>query len=94
MKEDALELLMVAYQQAGDAQKTLDAANRVLQADPNNVRALALLAYNYRAAASQGGPQMQDNLAKAQQYGQQGSAGSAEHEEAGRHERRRLHQAA
>jgi tetratricopeptide (TPR) repeat protein len=72
MKGEALELLMVAYQQAGDAQKMLDAANRVLQANPNNVRALALLAYTYRAAASQGGPQMQDNLAKAQQYGQQG----------------------
>jgi tetratricopeptide (TPR) repeat protein len=72
MKEDATELLMAAYQQAGDAQKTLDAAQRVLQTNPNNVRALALLAYNYRAAAANGGPQMQDNLAKAQQYGQQG----------------------
>ncbi len=72
MKEDALELLMAAYQQAGDAQKTLDAANRVLQVNPHNVRALALLAYSYRAMASQGGPQMQDNLAKAQQYGTQG----------------------
>jgi hypothetical protein len=72
MKEDGLELLMAAYQQAGDAQKTLDAANRVLQVDPHNVRALALLAYSYRAMASQGGPQMQDNLNKAQQYGQQG----------------------
>ena len=72
MKVDALELLMAAYQQAGDAQKTLDVANRVLQADPNDVRALALLAYNYRAMASAGGPQMQDNLAKAKQYGQQG----------------------
>jgi tetratricopeptide (TPR) repeat protein len=72
MKTDALELLMVAYQQAGDSQKSLDAATRVLQADPNSVRALALLSYNYRAAASQGGPQMQDNLAKAKQYGEQG----------------------
>jgi tetratricopeptide (TPR) repeat protein len=72
MKIDALELLMVAYQQAGDSQKSLDAATRVLQADPNSVRALALLSYNYRAAASQGGPQMQDNLAKAKQYGEQG----------------------
>src|SRR5664279_3053654 len=69
MKEDGLELLMAAYQQAGDAQKTLDAANRVLAVDPHNVRALALLAYSYRAMASQGGPQMADNLAKAQQYG-------------------------
>jgi tetratricopeptide (TPR) repeat protein len=72
MKEDALELLMVAYQQANDAQKALDAATRVLQANPNNIRALALLAYNYRALASQGGPQMADNLAKAKQYGEQG----------------------
>jgi len=72
MKEDALELLMVAYQQANDPQKALDAATRVLQVNPNNIRALALLAYNYRALASQGGPQMQENLAKAKQYGQQG----------------------
>ncbi len=72
MKEDALELLMVAYQQANDAQKALDAATRVLQSNPNNIRALALLAYNYRALASQGGPQMADNLAKAKQYGTQG----------------------
>ncbi|HLI64561.1 MAG TPA: hypothetical protein VKV05_14295 [Terriglobales bacterium] len=72
MKEDALELLMVAYQQAGDSQKALDAATRVLQANPNNIRALALLAYSYRSMASQGGPQMQANLAKAKQYGEQG----------------------
>lgn len=72
MKETALEQLMIAYQQAGDAQKALDAATRVLQTNPNNVRALALLAYNYRAMASAGGPQMQDNLAKAKQYGTQG----------------------
>src|SRR5690348_15027869 len=72
MKEDALELLMASYQQAGDSQKTLDAAQRVLQANPNNVRALALLAYNYRAAATTGGPTMADNLAKAKQYGEQG----------------------
>ena len=72
MKEDALEQLMVAYQQANDAKKTIDAANRVLQVNPNNIRALALLAYNYRAAGSQGGPQMQQNLQQAQQYGQRG----------------------
>jgi len=72
MKEDALVLLMASYQQAGDTQKTLDTAQRVLQANPDNVRALALLAYNYRAAAATGGPQMQDNLAKAKQYGDQG----------------------
>jgi len=49
MKEDALEALMVAYQQAGSP-KVVDAANRLLAANPNNVRALVLLAYNERAA--------------------------------------------
>jgi len=72
MKEEALEQLMAAYQQAGDAQKTIDTANRILQVNPNNIRALALLAYNYRAAASQGGPQMQQNLDKAKEYGEKG----------------------
>ena len=72
MKEDTLEQLMVAYQQANDPQKTIEAANRVLQVNPNNIRALALLAYNYRAAASQGGPTMQQNLAQAKQYGEKG----------------------
>src|SRR5271156_2156289 len=50
MKEDALELLMGAYQQTGNQAKVMDAANRLLSANPNNVRALALLAYNERAA--------------------------------------------
>ena len=50
MKEDALELLMGAYQQTGNQAKVMDAANRLLTANPNNVRALALLAYNERAA--------------------------------------------
>src|SRR5271157_3920066 len=55
MKPDALEALMGAYQQAGNASKTIDTASRVLQANPNNVRALALLAYYYRSLAGQGG---------------------------------------
>jgi tetratricopeptide (TPR) repeat protein len=50
MKEDALELLMGAYQQAGNQAKVMDTANRLLTANPNNVRALALLAYSERAA--------------------------------------------
>src|SRR5215472_8844880 len=49
MKVDAAEQLMAAYQQAGNAQKMLDAANKVLQMDPNDVRALAILTYTYRA---------------------------------------------
>jgi tetratricopeptide (TPR) repeat protein len=50
MKPDALEILMSSYQKTGDAAKMSDAANRLLQADPNNVRALALLAYGSRSA--------------------------------------------
>src|SRR5271169_3137344 len=50
MKEDALEILMGAYQQTGNQAKVIDAANRLLAANPNNVRALALLAYSERAA--------------------------------------------
>ena len=44
VKKDALEQLMAAYQQAGNAQKLDDAANRLLQLDPNNERALILMA--------------------------------------------------
>src|SRR5215469_17344566 len=47
MKEDALVTLMAAYQQAGNAQKMVDAATRLVQADPNNVKALAILTYTY-----------------------------------------------
>jgi tetratricopeptide (TPR) repeat protein len=50
MKEDALELLMGTYQGAGNQAKVIETANRLLVANPNNVRALVLLAYNERAA--------------------------------------------
>jgi tetratricopeptide (TPR) repeat protein len=50
MKPDALELLMSSYQKTGNAAKMNDTANRLLQVDPNSVRALALLAYSDRAA--------------------------------------------
>jgi tetratricopeptide (TPR) repeat protein len=50
MKEDALELLMRTYQQAGNQAKVIDTANRLLTVNPNNVTALTLLAYSERAA--------------------------------------------
>jgi hypothetical protein len=50
MKEDALEVLMGAYTTAGNQAKVMDTANRLLAANPNNVRGLVLLAYNERAA--------------------------------------------
>jgi hypothetical protein len=70
MKEDALVQLMSAYQQAGDAQKMVDAANRVLQVNPNNVRALALLTYYYRASTT--AQNLATNLDLVQKYAQQG----------------------
>lgn len=73
MKEDALEILMGTYQQKGDPNKMGDTAQRLLQLNPNNVRALALLAYSKRVAA-QGGQNPQQNLADAEQYGQKGLA--------------------
>jgi len=70
MKEDALVSLMGAYQQAGDAQKMVDAANRALQVNPNNVRALALLTYYYRASTT--AQNLAQNLGLVQKYAQQG----------------------
>ena len=72
MKTDALELLMRTYQQLGNVQKTVDAANRVLQADPNNVTALALLSYLDRLKAQSGGPDAAQALTEAKQFGDRG----------------------
>lgn len=72
MKIDAAEQLMAAYQQAGDAQKMIDAANKVLQMDPNNVRALAILTYTYRATIT--AQNLQQNLPLIQKYASQGEA--------------------
>jgi tetratricopeptide (TPR) repeat protein len=72
MKEDGLEQLMAAYQQAGDAPKTIDTANRILQVNPNNLRALALLSAYNRQIAMQGGPQASQSAQQAEQYGLKG----------------------
>lgn len=70
MKIDAAEQLMAAYQQANNAPKMLDAANRILQMDPNNVRALAILTYTYRATIT--AQNLQQNLPLIQKYATQG----------------------
>src|SRR5207253_10704049 len=72
VKDDALEALMGAYQQANDANKMQDAANRLLQLNPNAVRALALMAYTSRAKAEQGGPDVQKAGEDARKYGENG----------------------
>jgi len=63
MKEDALETLMGVYQQKGDVAKMGDTAQRLLQVNPNNVKALAIITYSKIA---------QPNLPEAKQYGQKG----------------------
>lgn len=72
MKEDALELLMGAYGETNNTQKTLDTAQKVLQANPCNLRALALLSYTKRALAEAGGAGAAQNLTEAGQYGEKG----------------------
>jgi hypothetical protein len=49
VKVDALETLMGAYQQTGNAAKVADTANRLLAASPDDVRALVVLSYTERA---------------------------------------------
>jgi TolA-binding protein len=71
MKEDALELLMGAYRQTNNAAKMADTEQRLLQVNPNNLRALALLTYDERAAAS-AGQNPQQNLTEAARYGARG----------------------
>ena len=62
VKEEALEQLMGAYSKVDQA-KTNDAANRLLQVNPNNLRALAILTFAARA---------QNNFAQAAQFAQRG----------------------
>jgi len=71
MKEDALELLMGAYQQTGNQAKTLEVAQKVLSANACNIRAMALLAYTKQSMAVAGQNSAQ-NFADAGQYGEKG----------------------
>jgi tetratricopeptide (TPR) repeat protein len=72
MKNQALEILMGAYQATGNQQKTMDTATKLVAADPNNVRALTLLAYFDRMSAFGGAANAQQLDADAEKYGQQG----------------------
>jgi hypothetical protein len=72
MKNQALEILMQTYQQAGNAKKTMDTATKLVSVDPCNVRALALLSYFDRVMAQGGDPNAKQLLADGKKYGQQG----------------------
>ena len=52
VKNDLLEVLMAAYQQSGDMAKTLSTADRLLAADPGNLRALAISVYIEKSQAA------------------------------------------
>jgi hypothetical protein len=54
VKIDALEQALAAYQQAANVAKLTSTANRILELDPGNVRALAIVTFLNRSLASQG----------------------------------------
>lgn len=56
VKLDALEQAMGAYQQLQNQAKVEDTAKRILQIDPNHVRALAIVTYIDRTKATQNNP--------------------------------------
>lgn len=75
MKNQALEILMGTYQQAGNSKKTMDTAAKLVTADTCNVRALALLSYFDRVmvqSAAANDPNVPNLLADGKKYGQQG----------------------
>jgi len=73
MKVAALQTLMGDYQQANNQAKTIDAAAKLVTADPCNVRAMALLAYFNRLKAQGGDANATQDLADARKYAQMGS---------------------
>lgn len=75
VKGDVLQQLMVAYS-SFDPTKTLDAADRLLQVDPNNLRAITLEVYFRKASADQltDATAKQAALDKAAEFAQKGLA--------------------
>ncbi|MBZ5550369.1 MAG: hypothetical protein LAO22_20825 [Acidobacteriia bacterium] len=71
MKEDALDQLLSAYTKTGNQPKVLDTAQKLLQANACNVRALAVIAFTKRAQA-EAGQNAPQNLADAGQAGEKG----------------------
>ena len=65
VKEDGLEALLGAYQQANNAAKMADVAQRILVVNPNNMRALVILSYLKKTAG---------DFPAARKYAEQGLA--------------------
>src|ERR1700740_865092 len=66
VKAEMLEQLVGAYQATGDTAKTYDAAKRLLQVDPNNLRALTFVVYVEKAQAQGDQAKLDDAAANAQ----------------------------
>jgi hypothetical protein len=65
VKQQMLEQLVSAYQATGDTAKTYDAAQRLLQVDPNNLRALTFVVYVEKSQANGDVAKLEDAAAKA-----------------------------
>src|SRR5215813_6012533 len=72
MKTDALQQALQAYQAAGNPQKVQITANRILEIDPNDLRALAIVTFIERGDAN-----TPEKAAKARRDGEKGLAGLA-----------------
>ena len=70
VKKAVLEDLIATYQQLGDADKTLSAASRLLQVDPNNIKAVFISVYvKSRQCQKTSDPQTCDDGAALAQKG-------------------------
>src|SRR6266850_1356895 len=73
VKEEALEALMAAYQQLNNVPKLGEAANRVLQLNPSNLKALLVLALQARGCAeTPNNPNALQCAQQARQFGERG----------------------
>jgi hypothetical protein len=66
VKGDMLEQLVAAYQATGDTAKTYDAAKRLLQVNPNNLRALIFVVYVEKQQANGDQAKLDDAASLAQ----------------------------
>jgi hypothetical protein len=72
MKIAALQTLMQDYQQTNNQAKTIATAEKLVAADPCNVRGLALLAFVDRLKAQGGDTNAKQDLVDAKKYGDSG----------------------
>ena len=71
VREDALEVLMGAYQQSQNPAKTVETARRLLQANPSNLSALAVVTFIAKQSA-EAGQNPQANAMEARQMAERG----------------------